>query len=113
MRDCACASSRTLIVIMLHDLSLALNVQKRNIKETPGNDSHILSFIISVFINFSLFLGNIHHFLYLSSIILAVSVYCAALMAAMTVNGLLLVGFWCTHFCDLAPLINCRYARFR
>ena len=55
--------------LMVHDLSLTLNVQKRNIKESPGNDSHILSFIISVFINFShVLVGNIHHFLYLSSI---------------------------------------------
>ena len=54
---------------MVHDLSLALNVQKHNIKESPGNDSHILSFIISVFINFSrVLVGTIHHFLYLSSI---------------------------------------------
>ena len=63
MRSC------TQIVIMVHDLSLNSNVQKRNIKESPGNDSHILSFIISVFINFShVLVGNIHHFLYLSSI---------------------------------------------
>ena len=68
-RDHACAPSRTQIVIMVHDLSRTLNVQKRNIKESPGNGSHILSFIISVFINFSrVLVGNIHHFLYLSSI---------------------------------------------
>ena len=68
-RDRTCAASGTLTVIMVHDLSLTLNVQKRNIKETPGNDSRILLFIISVFINFSCVLaGNIHHFLYLSSI---------------------------------------------
>ena len=40
-----------------------------NIKKTPGNDSHILSFIISVFINFShVHVGNSHLFLYLTSI---------------------------------------------
>ena len=43
--------------------------QKCNNKETPGNDSHILSFTISDFINFSRVpVSNIHHFLYLSSI---------------------------------------------
>ena len=69
VRDRSCAPSRMQIVIMVHDLSLTLNVQKRNIKESPGNDSHILWFIISVFINFShVLVGNIHRFLYLSSI---------------------------------------------
>ena len=67
--DRACTPSRKLIVIMVHDLSLTLNVEKRNNNETPGSDSHILSFIISVFINCSYVLvDNIHHFLYLSSI---------------------------------------------
>ena len=69
VRDRSCAPSRMQIVIMVHDLSLTLNVQKRNIRESPGNDSHILWFIISVFINFShVLVGNIHRFLYLSSI---------------------------------------------
>ena len=50
---------------MVHDLSRTLNVPKRINKETPGNDSHILSFSISVFNNFSrVSVCNFHHFLY-------------------------------------------------
>ena len=65
-RSCAIAHANC---NMVHDLSLTLNVQKRNIKESPSNDSYILSFIISVFINFShVLVDNIHRFLYLASI---------------------------------------------
>ena len=73
-----CAPLLMLIVIMLHNLSLALNVQQCNNKETPGNDSHILSFIISVFISVSLVpVRNILHFLYFIKHLSLLSVFTA------------------------------------
>ena len=78
MRDHACAPSRTLIVIMVHDLSRTLNVQKHINKETPCNDSHILSFSISVFNNFSrASVHNFHHFLYSFKYLSLLSVFTA------------------------------------
>ena len=60
----------------------------------PRLDSHILSFIISVFIIFlHVHIGNSHHFFYLSSIY-PFSVYGVTLMLNMTVKG------------------NCQYVRF-
>ena len=84
--DRACVPSCTLIVIMVHDLSLTLNVQK--IRKLP---EMIITYFFSLFLSSSVF----HMFMLVTVIIpcicqvfiVAVSVYSATLMAAITVNG--------------------------